>query len=52
MKDPIDFYLVNKIVPKVIRYTVGIYPVLNGVFVDYSPILYETGDHLDVKYAI
>ena len=52
MKDPIDFYLVNKIVPKVIRYQVGIYPVLNGVFIDYSPILYEQGDHLDIKYAI
>ena len=52
MKDPIDFYLVNKIVPKVIRYEVGIYPVLNGVFIDYSPILFETGDHLDIKYSI
>ena len=52
MKDPIDFYLVNKIVPKVIRYQVGIFPVLNGVFIDYSPILFETGDHLDIKYSI
>ena len=52
MKDPIDFYLMNKIRPKVIRYSVGIYPVLNGVFIDYSPTLFETGDHLDVKYSI
>ena len=52
MKDPIDFYLVNKIVPKVVKYQVGIYPVLNGVFIDYSPILFETGDHLDIKYMI
>ena len=52
MKDPIDFYLMNKIVPKVVKYNVGIYPVLNGLFVDHSPILYETGDHLDVKYTI
>eukprot|EP00354_Favella_ehrenbergii_P006016 CAMPEP_0170478460 /NCGR_PEP_ID=MMETSP0123-20130129/19470_1 /TAXON_ID=182087 /ORGANISM="Favella ehrenbergii, Strain Fehren 1" /LENGTH=399 /DNA_ID=CAMNT_0010750711 /DNA_START=255 /DNA_END=1453 /DNA_ORIENTATION=- len=52
MKDPVDFYLVNKIKPKVIRYQVGIYPVLNGVFIDYSPILFETGDHLDIKYTI
>ena len=52
MKDPIDFYLVNKIVPKVVKYQVGIYPVLNGVFIDYSPILFETGDHLDIKYVI
>ena len=52
MKDPIDFYLVNKIVPKVIKYQVGIFPVLNGVFIDYSPILFEQGDHLDVRYSI
>lgn len=52
MKDPIDFYLVNKIVPKVIKYQVGIYPVLNGVFIDYSPVLYEAGDHLDIRYSI
>ena len=52
MKDPIDFYLMNKIKPKVIKYSVGIYPILNGVFIDYSPILFEQGDHLDIKYTI
>ena len=41
MKDPIDYYLTHKVVPKVVKYTVGIYPVLNGVFIDYAPILFE-----------
>ena len=41
MKDPIDYYLTHKVTPKVVKYTVGIYPVLNGVFIDYAPILFE-----------
>lgn len=52
MKDPIDFYLMNKIKPRVIKYSVGVYPILNGVFIDHSPILFEKGDHLDIKYTI
>ena len=30
----------------------GIHPILNGRFVDHSPILFEPGDHLGVKYFI
>jgi len=52
MKDPIDYYITHKINPQVYRYNVGVYPVLNGVFVDYSPILFEAGDTLDIKYTI
>ena len=52
MQDPIDYYLTHKVVPKVVRYSVGIYPILNGVFIDHAPILFEKGDHLDVKYSI
>lgn len=52
MKDPVDYYLTHKITPKVVQYSVGIYPVLNGVFVDHAPILFEKGDHLDLKYQI
>ena len=52
MRDPIDYYLTHKVVPKVVRYSVGIYPILNGVFIDHSPILFEKGDHLDMKYYI
>ena len=27
-------------------------PILNGVFMDKAPILFEAGDHLDIKYSI
>jgi hypothetical protein len=30
----------------------GLYPLLNGVFIDHSPILFEKGDHLDIKYTM
>lgn len=30
----------------------GLYPVLNGVFIDFAPILFEPGDHLDIRYSI
>jgi len=52
MKDPVDYYLMHNIQPKVYRYDVGIYPILNGVSIDGSPILFEKGDHLDIKYNI
>lgn len=52
MKDPIDYYLTHKIKPKVVQYQIGLYPILNGVFVDHAPILFEKGDHLDVKYTM
>ena len=52
MQDPIDYYLSNKIIPNVIEYNVIISPILNGVFVDHTPILFEEGDHLEFKYLI
>jgi hypothetical protein len=52
MTDPLDYYLTHKIMPKVVLYQVGLYPVLNGVFVDHAPILFEKGDHLDIKYTM
>lgn len=52
MKDPIDYYISHKIQPQVYKYSIGIYPVLNGQFIDHSPILFEPGDTLDVKYSI
>jgi len=52
MKDPIDYYISHKIQPQVFKYVVGIYPVLNGMFIDQSPILFERGDSLEVKYII
>jgi len=52
MKDPIDYYLTHKITPKVVKYQVGLYPILNGVFVDHAPILFEQGDHLDIKFKM
>lgn len=52
MRDPIDYYLAHRIKPKVYKYVVGIYPKLNGRFVDHSPILFESGDDLSVKYFI
>jgi hypothetical protein len=52
MVDPIDFYLTHKITPKVTRFQLGLFPSLNGIFIDHAPILFEKGDHLDVKYSI
>ena len=52
MKDPIDYYLTHKITPNVVQYQVGLYPILNGVFVDFAPILFEKGDHLEIKYSL
>ena len=52
MRDPIDYYVSHKIQPQVYKYVVGIYPVLNGQFIDHSPILFEPGDHLEVKHTI
>lgn len=52
MKDPIDYYLTHKIKPSVTQYSVKLHPVLNGVFVDFAPVLFEPGDHLDIKYSI
>ena len=52
LRDPIDYYLTHKITPKVTRYTVGLYPILNGIFVDLAPIFFEKGDNLEVKYNI
>ena len=52
MRDPIDYYVSHKIQPQVYKYVVGVYPVLNGQFVDHSPILFEPGDHLEVKHTI
>lgn len=52
MKDPIDYYLSHNLQPNVTRYHMGIYPLLNGVFVDHAPVLFERGDHLDVKYTM
>ena len=48
IKDPTDYFLTHNIQPKVYKYQVGVYPVLNGKFIDYSPILFEKGDTLDV----
>jgi hypothetical protein len=52
MQDPIDYYLTHKIKPRVIRYDVNINPILNGLFIDHVPILYEEGDHLELKYSV
>lgn len=30
----------------------GLYPLLNGVFIDHAPILFEKGDSLDIKYTM
>jgi len=27
-------------------------PILNGVFIDYTPILFEEGDHFELRYTI
>ena len=50
MQSPIDYYLLHKVRPKVLRYCVGIYPVLNGCYIDHAPLLFEKGDHLDIKF--
>ena len=34
------------------KYVVGLYPIINGVGLDYSPILFEPGDTYDVRYDI
>jgi len=52
ISDPFDFYIFYGIKPKVIQYQVGIYPILNGIPIDYSPILYEKNDHIEFKYSI
>jgi hypothetical protein len=52
MKDPVDYYISHNIQPQVIKYTVGIFPIHNGIPIDHSPILFEEGDNLDVKMAI
>lgn len=50
--DPIDVYLRNKVKSKVMKYFVQITPILNGVISTHFPLLFETGDHLDIKYKI
>jgi len=50
--EPIDYYNSLKIKPKVIKFCVGVYPIINGIELDYSPILYEKGDYLNVSNAI
>ena len=52
MRDPIDYYVAHGLKPEVIRYSVAIQPVHNGIPVDASPIMFEDGDNLDVKMAI
>ena len=52
MKDTIDYYLTHRIKPNVTKYQMGLYPLLNGVFIDHAPILFEKGDHLDMKYTM
>jgi len=52
MHDPIDYYHQNKLRPTVVKYSVGIFPILNDVFVDYSPLLFEQGDNLELRYSI
>ena len=50
--DALEYYSKLKIKPRVIRYVAEIYTILNGLKIDYSPILYEKGDYLEVKYNI
>ncbi len=52
MRDPIDYYKTHNIHPKVIKYNVGTFPIHNGIPIQYSPILFEEGDDLDVKYTV
>ena len=51
MRDPMGYYLHHKVTPKVFKYSVKIIPVHNGVLTDFSPILFEKGDHLDIMYS-
>lgn len=51
--DVIEYYTKLKIKPRVLKYVVEVYPILNGIKLDYSPILYEKkGDYLEIKYNI
>jgi hypothetical protein len=52
LKDIIDYYLQHKVKPNVTQYSVNLVPLVNGIHMNSSPVLYETGDHLDVKYSI
>lgn len=52
LEDPMDYYTNLKIKPKVIKYSVGVYPLINGLKIDYTPILYEKGDYLNVRISI
>lgn len=49
IEEPIDYYDSLGIKPRVIKFTVGVYPIINGIPIHYSPILYEKGDTLDVS---
>lgn len=49
IKDPMDYYNSLKIKPRVIKYSVGVFPIINGLKINYSPILYEKGDYLEVS---
>lgn len=51
MQDPISYYLHRQVTPTVFKYSVKIIPVHNGVVTDFSPILFEKGDHLDIMYT-
>ena len=52
LKDIIDYYLTHNVQPNVTQYSVQIAPFLNGAFLEKSPVLYETGDFLEIKYKI
>lgn len=52
MRDPIDYYQSHNIQPQVFKYNVGVFPVHNGIPIDYSPLLFEEGDNLEVKMDI
>lgn len=51
MRDPVDYYNSHNIKPEVIKYEVSLNPIHNGISVS-SPILFEEGDDLEVKYCI
>lgn len=34
------------------KYLVSVSPILNGVISSQFPLLFETGDHLDIKYQV
>ena len=52
MRDPVDYYMQHGIEPSVVKYNVSIFPIHNGMPIDFAPILFEEGDDLDVKYSI